>query len=77
AMHKVVYNLDNAIASFCSAARVSRAQCDGFDRQKFGGQIHAVDFQGMTSYTVVAGSNGDEIIQFREQSAILDMDMVK
>lgn len=31
----------------------------------------------MTSYTVVSGLNGDEIVQFREQSAILDIDMMR
>jgi len=64
AMPKVVYDLDNAIASFFSAARMSttRTLCDDFTQRNFGGQIKAVDLQGMTSCTVMAGSNSDEIV---------------
>lgn len=74
-MPKVTYSLDNAIDSFFSEAGASssRAQCDDFVRQRYGGQIRPVDIQGVSSYTVIAGLSGDKIIQFREQAALLDM----
>lgn len=75
-MPKVIYSLDSAIDSFFSEAGASssRAQCDDFARQRCGGQaVQPVDIQGATSYTVIAGLKGDMIIQFREQTALLDM----
>lgn len=78
-MPHVIYSLDHAIDSFFSEAGASssRTQCDDFVRQRYGGQIRPVDIQGVTSYTViVAGLSGEKIIQFREQSALLDMNML-
>lgn len=40
------------------------------------GQIRPVNIQGSTSYTVIAGPNDNKIIQFREQTALPDMDML-
>lgn len=77
-MPQVIYNLDDAITSFFSEAGASssRKQCDDFVRQRYGGQIRPVDIQGLTSYTVIAGLSGEKIIQFREQTALLDMNML-
>lgn len=74
-MSYVVYNLDNAINSFFSdaGASSSRAECDKIARQRCGGRIRPVDIQGSNSYTVIAGPNDNKIIQFREQTALLDM----
>lgn len=77
-MPQVIYTLDNAIDSFFSEAGASssKMQCDEFARQRRGGEIQPVSLQGLTSYTVVAGPSGNKIIQFREQTALLDMDML-
>ncbi len=77
-MPTVVYTLDNAIDSFFSEAGASssKMQCDAVARQKYGGQIRPVDIQGSSSYTVIAGPSGDKIVQFREQTALLDMNML-
>lgn len=77
-MPQVIYTLDSAIDSFFSEAGASssRMQCDEVARQRCGGEIRPVDIQGMTSYTVIAGPSGNKIIQFREQTALLDMHMM-
>lgn len=78
AMPHVVYTLDDAIDSFFSdaGASSSRMQCDEVARQRCGGEIRPVDIQGSSSYTVIAGPSGNKIIQFREQAALLDMQML-
>ncbi|KAM0433867.1 hypothetical protein ACHAPT_003810 [Fusarium lateritium] len=76
-MPTVVYSLENAIDSFFSEAGASsKVQCDDFVRRRYGGQILPVKIQGLSSYTVIAGLSGNKIIQFREQSGLLDMDML-
>lgn len=77
-MPQVIYTLDNAIDSFFSEAGASssKMQCDEFARTRCGGEIRPVSLQGLNSYTVTAGPSGDKIIQFREESALLDMDML-
>ncbi|KAI1454090.1 hypothetical protein F4805DRAFT_337351 [Annulohypoxylon moriforme] len=77
-MPYVVYTLDSAIDSFFSEAGVSssRIQCDEIARQRYGGEIRPVNIQGVTSYTVIAGPSDNKIIQFREQTALLDMGML-
>lgn len=76
AMPQVIYTLDNAINSFFSEAGASssRMQCDEVARQRCGGEIRPVSVQGLTSYTVIAGPSRNKIVQFREQTALLDMD---
>ncbi|KAI0430726.1 hypothetical protein F5Y09DRAFT_307095 [Xylaria sp. FL1042] len=78
-MPNVVYTLNNAINSFFSEAGASssKMQCDDFVRRRYGGQIRPVNIQGLTSYTVIAGPDSNKIIQFREQTALLDMNMLK
>jgi hypothetical protein len=78
-MPNVVYTLNNAIDSFFSEAGASssKTQCDDFVRRRYGGQIRPVNIQGLTSYTVIAGPSGNKIIQFREQTALLDMNMLE
>ncbi|KAJ2986957.1 hypothetical protein NUW58_g4778 [Xylaria curta] len=77
-MPHVIYTLDNAIDSFFSEAGASssKMQCDEVARQRYGGEIRPVNIQGSTSYTVIAGPRGNKIIQFREQTALLDMQML-
>ncbi|KAF1976062.1 hypothetical protein BU23DRAFT_457171 [Bimuria novae-zelandiae CBS 107.79] len=78
-MPNVVYTLNNAIDTFFSEAGASssKIECDDFVRQKYEGQILPVNIQGLTSYTVIAGPKGNKIIQFREQAALLDMNMLE
>jgi hypothetical protein len=78
-MPKVIYSLNNAIDTFFSEAGVSssKTECDNFVRQKYEGKILPVEIQGLTSYTVIAGPKANKIIQFREQTALLDMNMLK
>ncbi|KAI0008979.1 hypothetical protein F4779DRAFT_584664 [Xylariaceae sp. FL0662B] len=76
-MPHVIYTLDDAINRFfAEAGASSRIQCDEIARQRCGGEIRPVDIQGMTSYTVIAGPSGDMIVQFREQTALLNMRML-
>lgn len=77
-MPHVIYTLDNAIDSFFSGAGASssKRQCDDVARQRCGGEIRPVKIQGSTSYTVIAGPSGNKIVQFREQTALLDMHML-
>lgn len=77
-MPYVVYTLDNAIDSFFSnaGASSSKTECDDIVLQRCGGQVRPVNIQGSTSYTVIAGQNDKKIIQFREQTALLDMSML-
>lgn len=77
-MPNVIYTLDNAINSFFSGAGASssKTQCDQFAYQRHGGHIQPVHIQGSTSYTVIAGSSGNKIVQFREQSALVDTNML-
>ncbi|KAK7697475.1 hypothetical protein SLS64_013487 [Diaporthe eres] len=77
-MPQVIYTLDSAIDSFFSEAGASssKMQCDEVARQRCGGEIRPVSVQGLTSYTVIAGPSGDRIMQFREQTALLDMAML-
>ncbi|KAK4194848.1 hypothetical protein QBC40DRAFT_343881 [Triangularia verruculosa] len=78
-MSFVVYNLDSTVSSFFAEAGASssRSQCDEFVRQRHGGQIQPATIQGSNSYTVIAGPAGDKVVQFREQSALLDVAMLK
>lgn len=78
AMPQFIYTLDNTIDSFFSEAGASssKTQCDEVARQRCGGEIRPSSVQGSTSYTVIAGPSGNKIIQFREQTALLDMDML-
>ncbi|KAK4168297.1 hypothetical protein QBC43DRAFT_228862 [Cladorrhinum sp. PSN259] len=78
----VVYTLDSAIRNFFAEAGASssRSQCDEFVRQRYpGGQIQPAPIQGSNSYTVIVGraAAGDKVVQFREQSALLDVTMLK
>ncbi|KAE9964845.1 hypothetical protein EG328_010151 [Venturia inaequalis] len=77
-MPNVIYSLDSAINSFFSdaGASSSKVQCDQFAHRRYGGHIQPADIQGSTSYTVIAGPSGNKILQFREQSALLDMNML-
>jgi hypothetical protein len=77
-MPQLIYALDSAIDSFFAEAgsASSREECDQFASQQFGGTIQPVSIQGLSSYTVIAGSDSDKIIQFREQAALLDMKML-
>lgn len=77
-MPQVIYTLDNAIDTFFSEAGASssKMQCDEVARQRCGGKIRPVSIQGSTSYTVIAGPSDNKVIQFREETALLDMDML-
>ncbi|CAJ2508469.1 Uu.00g134950.m01.CDS01 [Anthostomella pinea] len=77
-MPHVIYTQDNAISSFFSEAGASssKIQCDEFARRRYGGEIRPVDIQGLTSYTIITGPSGNKIIQFRERTALLDMNML-
>jgi hypothetical protein len=77
-MPNVIYTLDSAINSFFSdaGASSSKVQCDQFAYRRHGGHIQPVHIQGSTSYTVIAGPSGNKIVQFREQSALLDTNML-
>ncbi|KAF1950266.1 hypothetical protein CC80DRAFT_456045 [Byssothecium circinans] len=86
-MPMFVYTLKDAIDRFFSdaGASSSKIQCDDFVRRRYGGggdggdggQIRPAGIQGVTSYTVIAGPSGNKIIQFREQTALLDMNMLE
>ncbi len=77
-MPYLVYNLDNAInSSFSDAgASSSRTECDDIARYRCGGQIRPVDTQGSNSYNCDCRAERNKIIQFREQTALLDMNML-
>ncbi|KAI9708821.1 MAG: hypothetical protein M1820_003776 [Bogoriella megaspora] len=77
-MPNVVYTLENAINSFFSdnGDLSLKIQCDQFAYERHGGHVQPVHIQGSTSYTVIAGPSANKIVQFREQSALLDINML-
>lgn len=77
-MPNIVYSLDNAISRFFlhAGSSSSKEQCDQFAHRTYGGHIQPVHIQGSTSYTVIAGPSGNKIVQFREQSALLDTNIL-
>ncbi|TLD10180.1 hypothetical protein PgNI_05385 [Pyricularia grisea] len=74
----MVYNdIDDDAARLFSRTSATRAECDSFALETFGGPVYPVAVQGATSYTVVAGQAGDKIVQFREKDALLDMQILE
>ncbi|ETR96667.1 hypothetical protein M419DRAFT_51959, partial [Trichoderma reesei RUT C-30] len=73
------YTLDSAIESFFSeeGTSASRAECDAFARRRYGAAALLVAVQGSSSYTVIAGSESDKIIQFRKSGSPLTESMLK
>ncbi|KAL7806370.1 hypothetical protein V8C44DRAFT_200796 [Trichoderma aethiopicum] len=78
-MPKIIYTLDSAVENFFSeeGTSASRAECDAFVRQRYGAAASPVAVQGLSSYTVIAGVEGDKIIQFRQKDFPLNDRMVK
>ncbi len=78
-----IYDIDDSIQSFFdSSTSVSRQQCDAYVLSRFQTPARPVPVQGVWSYTVTAGGDGDDarIVQFREEASPLDRatrDLVK
>lgn len=69
------YNLDNTINSFFeSQSNATRRQCDELAVSLVGEPVNPTPIQGAFSYTVMAGAKQSEIVQFRAQSSVLDME---
>lgn len=73
-----VYNVDDSISDFFkSQASISREKCDALAVSLVGEPLVPVPIQGAFSYTVVAGPQQAKIVQFRSQSSILDMNVLR
>lgn len=70
----LVYSLDNEIARFFEQTSTCRAVCDAYAQQQLGGEVIPVAVQGVCSYTVYAGPNGEFVVQFRLKSLELRME---
>ncbi|GLA57104.1 hypothetical protein AtubIFM55763_010050 [Aspergillus tubingensis] len=70
------YSVDQAIASFFERTTATRSACDAFAREHLGGEVVPVAVQGVCSYTIYAGPNGEFVVQFRLKSSRLSMETV-
>jgi hypothetical protein len=68
------YSVDQEIAHFFGATSAIRSACDSYVKEHLGGDVIPVAVQGVCSYTVYAGPNGQSIVQFRLKSLELRMD---
>lgn len=67
-MSFIIYDFEHTINSFVAdtSPLCSKAECDTFAREHYGGSVKPVDIQGSCSYTVIAGPNADKVVQFRK-----------
>ena len=77
-MPNIIYALDNAVESFFSGAGASASRIQGDDavRRRYEGQIQPLNIQGSTSYTMTTGLSGNKLIQFREQTDFLEINIL-
>ncbi|CRG88971.1 hypothetical protein PISL3812_06006 [Talaromyces islandicus] len=71
------YSVDQEIAHFFEKTSVTRSACDAYAKEHLGGDIIPVAVQGVCSYTVYAGLNGEFVAQFRLKSLELRMDIAE
>lgn len=72
----VYYSLDGTIEQFFQDETATRQECDDFAVSLLGSPVRPVSIQGSWSYTV-AGLSTDSLVQFRKETAVLDMELVK
>ncbi|KAK7987089.1 hypothetical protein PG988_002077 [Apiospora saccharicola] len=75
----VIYTLEGAIQDFFNAfggSSVTKSDCDAKAAALVGEPLIPVPIQGHFSYTVVAGPNQAQIVQFRAAQSKLDMDIL-
>ncbi|OJD17183.1 hypothetical protein AJ78_02727 [Emergomyces pasteurianus Ep9510] len=73
-----LYTLDDSISDFFkSQASVSRHKCDALAISLVDEPLVPVPIQGAFSYTVAAGRQQAQIVQFQAQSSILNIDVLE
>ena len=73
-----IYSLDDTINSFFeSQSPVTRRRCNQLAIDLVGEPVNPAPIQGAFSYTVIVGAKQSKVIQFRTQSAVLDMESLK
>ncbi|KAL4885671.1 hypothetical protein BJY04DRAFT_231099 [Aspergillus karnatakaensis] len=70
------YPVDEEIAHFFEKTTATRAACDAYAAEHFGGEVIPVAVQGVCSYTVYVGSSSEFVIQFRLRSLALKVETV-
>ncbi|KAJ8131944.1 hypothetical protein O1611_g1676 [Lasiodiplodia mahajangana] len=70
------YSVDNVIQEFFHSESTTRKQCDDLAASLLGDSVLPVPIQGCFSYTV-AGSSAERIVQFRRETAALDMELIR
>ncbi|GIK00091.1 hypothetical protein Aspvir_004106 [Aspergillus viridinutans] len=70
------YSVDDEIAQFFEKTSATRSACDEYAKKQLGGDIIPVAVQGVCSYTVYAGPNGEFVAQFRLKSLALRIETV-
>lgn len=68
------YSVDQEIAHFFEKTSATRSACDTYVQEHVGGDVIPVAVQGVCSYTVYAGPNGEFVAQFRLKSLELRME---
>ncbi|KAE8377383.1 hypothetical protein BDV26DRAFT_281897 [Aspergillus bertholletiae] len=61
-----VYSVDQEIADFSETTSTTRAACDRYVKEHFGGDVIPVAIQGVCSYTVYAGRRGGFVAQLEK-----------
>ncbi|KAI0105208.1 hypothetical protein GGR51DRAFT_519886 [Nemania sp. FL0031] len=70
------YSVDTVIQEFFQSENTTRKQCDDLAASLLGDSVLPVPIQGCFSYTV-AGSSAERIVQFRRETAALDMELIR
>ncbi|KAG5743677.1 hypothetical protein H9Q70_013612 [Fusarium xylarioides] len=72
-MATVVYSIESCIQHFFNQTTATRAECDAMAASLVGEPVNPVPVQGMWSYTVIAGPDQADIVQFRAEPSKLNM----
>lgn len=70
----VIYSLENSIKEFFSTqTTATKAECDAKAASLVGEPVQPVPIQGECSYTVAAGPDRAQIVQFRSEQSTLNL----
>ena len=70
----VIYSLENSIQEFFSTqTTVAKAECDAKAASLVGEPVNPVSVQGECSYTVTAGPDQAQTVQFRNEESALNL----
>lgn len=72
-----LYNSDQSIdLLFKSGTSATRQQCDDFVSSMYEAPTEPAVIQGSSSYTLMAGEDGSEVIQFRDQDSAINKEVM-